>query len=248
MMNSGAFLHSVILKAFTISSTLSVLVISSEAADILGQAVCPSFSCGHLQDIHYPFRLRGDPPGCGVQEYELICGDSHAIIHINRGRYLVTDISYSESIFWVIDANLYNSSCPIPNRDHPYVFGMESANITLLRPYTSTWATFVSCPRIIKDNVFYRPVACRSTNSSFVYVLTSMFSFSVGNVEPSCRYLAMIPLGSVCIRAPDSISYDYENIVKFMRNGFAVQFPFEFQNTPWTYSWIINTCLNDSMR
>ncbi|XP_037411296.1 rust resistance kinase Lr10-like [Triticum dicoccoides] len=246
MMNSGASLHSVILKAFTISSTLSVLVISSEAADILGQAVCPSFSCGHLQDMHYPFRLRGDPPGCGVQEYELVCVDNHAIIHINRGRYLVTNISYSESIFSVIDVNLYNSSCPIPNRDHPYVFGMKSANMTLFYPYAPTWATFVSCPRIIKDNVFYRPVACRSTNSSFVYVLTSMFSYSVG--KPSCRYLAMTPLGGVRINAPDSlISYDYEHVVKFMRTGFAVQFPFKFQDSPWAYSWIINTCLNDSM-
>jgi hypothetical protein len=243
MMNSGAFLHSVVLKVFVISSTLSVLLINTEATDILGQSVCPSFSCGHLQDIQYPFRLQGDPPRCGVQEYELVCGDNYAIIHINRGRYLVTNISYSQSIFWVTDASLYNSSCPIPERNHPYVFGMYSANMTLFYPDTATWATFVSCSRIIKDNVFYRPVACRSTNSSFVYVLTGMLSFSVGNIEPSCGYLAMIPLG-----APDSLSYDYEDIVKFMRTGFPVRFPLYKGDSPLTYSWIINTCLNESAR
>lgn len=103
MTNSAAFLHSVILHALAISSTLSVLLTKSEAADILGQAVCPSFSCGHLQNIQYPFRLQSDPPGCGVQEYELVCSDSQAIVYINTGRYIVTNISYSDRIFWVVD-------------------------------------------------------------------------------------------------------------------------------------------------
>ncbi|CAM0879228.1 unnamed protein product [Alopecurus aequalis] len=49
---SIAFLHSVTLHALAISSTLSVLLPKIEATDIVGQAVCPSFSCSHLQDIH----------------------------------------------------------------------------------------------------------------------------------------------------------------------------------------------------
>lgn len=244
-MNTVAFLHSVILQALVISSTLSVLLKKTEAADILGQPVCPSLSCGHLQDIHHPFRLRGYPPGCGVQEYEIVCSDSQAIIHINKGRYFVTNISYSDSIFWVIDASLDNSSCPIPERNQrPYILGLRSANMTLFSPVTAKWASFVSCSRIVKDNAIYRHVACRSTNSSFVYVLTTEDSYSVQNVEPSCGYLAMTPLGSWRLRPNDYASYDYEDTVKFMRDGFALRFPRPYQD--WTYSFIINTCLDNS--
>uniref|UniRef100_A0ACD5TS59 Uncharacterized protein n=1 Tax=Avena sativa TaxID=4498 RepID=A0ACD5TS59_AVESA len=244
---SIAFLYSVIVQALAISSTLSVLT-KTVAADILGQAVCPSFSCGHLQDIKHPFRLQGDHPGCGVQEYELVCSDNQAIIHINTGSYFVTNISYSDSIFWVVDASLDSSSCPIPERNHhPYLYGLSSANMTLFYPEEGTWAAFVVCSQMIKDNVIYRPVDCRSTNSSFVYVLTTMLSYWVRNVEPSCGYLAMTPLSSWNVRPKDNVSYDYEDVVKFMRTGFAVSFPFDEDYSPWTYPWIIKTCLDDSV-
>ncbi|XP_048534068.1 rust resistance kinase Lr10-like [Triticum urartu] len=226
MTNSFAFPRSVILLALAISSTLSVLLAKTGAENTLGKAVCPSFSCGQLQDIRYPFRLRGDPPGRGVQEYELVCSDGQAIIHINTGRYFVTSISYSDSVFWVVDASLDYSSCPIPEgNQHPYIYGLQSANTILLYPDSGQWAAFMSCSRMIKDDAIYRPVACRSTSTSFVYVLTTMFSYSVRNVEPSCGYLAMTPLGSWRPRPNGYASYDYEDVVKFMRTGFAVRFP-----------------------
>ncbi|XP_044974353.1 LEAF RUST 10 DISEASE-RESISTANCE LOCUS RECEPTOR-LIKE PROTEIN KINASE-like 2.5 [Hordeum vulgare subsp. vulgare] len=243
MTNSVAFPRSVILLALAISSILSLLLSTTEAEGTLGRAVCPSFSCGHLQDIRHPFRLRGDPPSCGVREYELVCRDGQAIIHINTGRYFVTSISYSDSVFWVVDAKLDHGSCPIPERNQlPYFYGFDSANMILFLLYSGRWASFVSCSRMIKDNANYRPVACQSTNSSFVYVSTAL-RWAV-HVEPSCRYLAMTPLGSSRLRVADVTSYDYEDVVKFMRKGFAVRFP--FLPPDWTCSWIINTCLNNS--
>ncbi|EMS67058.1 G-type lectin S-receptor-like serine/threonine-protein kinase SD2-5 [Triticum urartu] len=204
MTNSVAFPRSVILQALAISSTVSVFLTKTGAEDTLGQAVCPSFSCGHLQDIHHPFRLRGDPPGCGVQEYELVCSDDQAIIQVNTGRYFITNISYPDSVFWVVDASLDNSSCPIPERNqHPYIYGLRSDYMFLL------------------------------------YMRT------VQNVEPSCGYLAMTPLGSWRPGPNDYYaSYDYEDIVKFMRDGFALRFPFPAPE--WTYSWILKTCLENS--
>ncbi|KAM3198497.1 hypothetical protein ACQJBY_073562 [Aegilops geniculata] len=247
MTSSVAFPRSVILQTLVISSALLVLLAKTGAEDTLRQAVCPSFSCGHLQDIKHPFRLRGDPPGCGVQEYELVCSDSQAIIHIDTGRYLVTNISYSDSVFWVVDASLDNSTiCPIPQRNQrPYIYGLQSANTILLYPDSGQWAAFVSCSRMIKNNAIYRPVACRSTNTSFVYVLTTVLSYWSKNVEPSCGYLAMTPLGSWHPRPNGFASYDYEDVLKFMRTGFAVRFP--LYHAPWKYSRIINRCLNSSV-
>ena len=114
------------------------------------------------------------------------------------------------------------------------------ANMTFY-PREATWAAFVVCSQMIKDNCFYWPVDCRSTDSSFVYVLTTVLSYRVRNVEPSCGYLAMTPLSSWPIV---NVSYDYEDVVKFMRIGFAVSLPEEY--SPWTYSWI--KCQDDSIR
>ncbi|XP_047061429.1 rust resistance kinase Lr10-like isoform X2 [Lolium rigidum] len=44
-----------------------------------------------------------------------------------------------------------------------------------------------------------------------------------------------------------NVGYDYEDVVKFMRKGFAVRFPIYAHDSTWTYSWIINRCLNDSV-
>lgn len=66
MANPGAFHHSVTLQALIIISSLAVFV-----AEVQGGDVCAQFSCGHLQNISYPFRRRGDPLDCGVGAYEL---------------------------------------------------------------------------------------------------------------------------------------------------------------------------------
>jgi len=65
-----------------------------------------------------------DPPECGVPAYELVCSNSKAAIRINTGTYLVTNISYADRYFWVLDANLdMHSSCPLPRWDQlPYSY------------------------------------------------------------------------------------------------------------------------------
>ncbi|CAO2174342.1 unnamed protein product, partial [Urochloa humidicola] len=254
MASSRGFLLCISLQALAVVSTLSVLLITTEAVNVQGQTFCPSSSCGLLQDIRYPFRKQGDPPGCGFPEYELLCIDNKATIHINTGRYFVTNISYADNTFWIVDAYLFNSSCPIPeSNQHPYVYGLQSKNITLLYPDAVTWAAFVSCSELIRSNVIslstsfldvmYKPVDCRSTKKSLVYVFITTISPWVGSIKPSCRYLSMTPLGSWHVRAPNNASFD--DVVKFMRNGFAVRFP--MQREALTYHWVINTCLNDSI-
>nr|AJA71625.1 receptor kinase-like protein [Triticum aestivum] len=55
----------------------------------------------------------------------------------------------------------------------------------------------------------------------------------------------MTPLGSWGLGPNDYYStYDYEDIVKFTRDGFALRFPFPAPE--WTYSWILKTCLENS--
>ncbi|CAO2174356.1 unnamed protein product [Urochloa humidicola] len=217
---------------------------------------CPPFSCGHLRDVSYPFRQRGDPHGCGVQSYELVCTDENATIGIGSATYDVVSINYANSIFWVVEADWgIQSSCILPRWDHHDDWSHRT--VELAPSLWATKATFVNCSKPIENNGIYRPVACLSTNSSFIYVMTGYQSSSAESLEPSCGYLAMTPLGGLGMMVPKNANY--QDVVKLMREGFAIQFPFpsgedireclaesssEFRNSG-TKSWILGVLTVD---
>lgn len=70
-----------------------------------GAATCRPSSCGDIRNISYPFRLRGDPPGCGLPQYELKCeGGNITILALPPVRYWVKAIWYEDQAIQVIDA------------------------------------------------------------------------------------------------------------------------------------------------
>ncbi|KAL5219985.1 hypothetical protein ABZP36_024698 [Zizania latifolia] len=248
----GSFHHSTALQLISVLCVLGVVV-----PDVGGTAVCPPFTCGHLNNVSSPFRRRGDPSECGVPSYELNCADGKATIQIDNGTYFVTSINYYNygyyyyyyyyyynqddfAHFWAVDANILDSrnNCPLPQwKRTPYY---EHSRHELLRnmqvefdPSSHWWAIFVSCSQEVKNNDMYMPVTCLSTISSFVYVLTSRYSYYIENLEPSCGYLAMTPLGALDNVAPAnaSLNLSYADVVKFMTKGFSVKFPFIYRRT-----------------
>lgn len=192
--------------------------------------VCSPFSCGDLRNVSHPFRRRGDPAGCGVLSYELACSDTKATIHINTRAYYVVGINYTASSFLVVDANLnMHSTCPYSRRDQfPRVYGQtgyQLDTISLAPSNEVTWASFLNCSQAVWNNGRYKPVSCLSTSNSFVYVATSKNPFYVGDLEASCERFAMVPLGGGWgKRVQENASF--EDVVRFMRNGFAVRFPY----------------------
>uniref|UniRef100_A0A0E0JDC1 Protein kinase domain-containing protein n=1 Tax=Oryza punctata TaxID=4537 RepID=A0A0E0JDC1_ORYPU len=235
---AGAFRRSAALQAMTALSVLALVV----PDQVQGKGKCPSFSCGRLSNGLAPFRRQGDPAECGVPSYELTCADSNATIQIDKATYLVTDINYMDQYFWVIDASLDSANnCPLPRwsqtpYNENYRLGEDSHRRVQvqLSPDVDWFATFVKCSQEMNSsNVMYRPVACRSSNSSFVYVLTGLGSYLAENLEPSCGYLAMTPLAvgglenwRTATAAVTLEDVDYEDVVRSMREGFAVRFPF----------------------
>ncbi|XP_003569125.1 rust resistance kinase Lr10 isoform X1 [Brachypodium distachyon] len=253
MGNPGAFHRFIALQALTAFSLLAIFV-----ADVKGgDDVCPPFSCGHLQDISYPFRRQGDPVECGVKEYELICSSSgKATIQINTGTYYVTAINNGSKYFSVMDANFHtSSSCPLPmwkpfncyrynSKTDSYVF-----NLCVEEFYI---ACFANCSRAITNNSVYKPVDCLSANNSHVYVLVSELGCSVHELEPYCGYLAMSPLSFGDNHSSDWLqpqNTSYEDITQLIRKGFVVGFPGETTTRPWRRGVCvtINRCLNNSI-
>jgi hypothetical protein len=103
----------------------------------------------------------------------------------------------------------------------------------------------------VTNNGTYKPVACLSANNSHVYVWVSKYwSCGIGDLEPYCGYLAMIPFD-------DEYSFDwqiqlqdasYADITQLISKGFTVQFP---RREPSIYEKLredVNICLNDTTR
>ncbi|XP_012701229.1 rust resistance kinase Lr10 [Setaria italica] len=252
MVNSCAFHPAATWQAILVC----ISAIAVQLADAMGQGQCPPFSCGDLHNISYPFRRPGDPPECGVQAYQLVCNSSKARIHINTGTYFVTNINHTDRSFWVVDVNLdMRSSCHLPRWDQlPYnhlgsVSGSFQHSYSIfLATAADCWACFVNCSQAVTNISWYKPVPCLTANNSFVYV--SIADCRVQSLDPSCGYLAMTPIGSWRFTYPEleNDNYTYTDIIKLVKKGFSVEFPWDYNPGYDNASWIFKTCLNNSTR
>ncbi|XP_037403792.1 rust resistance kinase Lr10-like isoform X1 [Triticum dicoccoides] len=235
------------LKALTVLYVLVVLA-ADQAKGQNHRPDCPSFSCGPLGYVRFPFRQVSDPPGCGYQSYELICSDANATIRIDNATYYVSGINYNDSTFWIVDADLVlHNTCPLPRwvRPHHPSYLRKDMEIELA-PHADSLACFVKCSQKLKNSDMYnsgmynsgmyKPIACLNTNESFVYMVTCQGTPFMNYLEPSCRYLAMAPLRSWVLE-----DASYAEIVKSMKSGFAVRFPFRYYGG--MKEWSIKTCL-----
>jgi Wall-associated receptor kinase galacturonan-binding len=152
---------------------------------------CSPSSCGHLHDIHYPFRLKTDPPQCGSTWFELLCNANEPYLRWQSGKFYVMSISYSDRKINVIDPALMNGTCNPPTN----TLGLDSA---FERPFVicskrqdflgddhAPMASFVSCSRRIDKSSYH---SCRTEDNSLLYVMDGYKTLS--NLEPSCRRLS----------------------------------------------------------
>ncbi|XP_038983025.1 rust resistance kinase Lr10-like [Phoenix dactylifera] len=196
------------------NSLLSFLLLSSFGLGA-GHTRCRSSSCGELR-ISDPFRLKGDPAYCGLQQYQLVCDGNKTILDLNPGKYYVTEISYNDSTFsagtlQVVDDSLASGNCGLPPHSLSYSM-LEGAG------YYSAgqlWASFVNCTRMIKNDM-YLPVSCLTGNNTFVYVIVSESAYELRFLEPFCAYSAMFPITA----AP--INNSALEVIKLFQKGFTL--------------------------
>ncbi|XP_020399014.1 rust resistance kinase Lr10 isoform X3 [Zea mays] len=118
---------------------------------------------------------------------------------------------------------LSNISYPFRRQGDPSGCGVQSCELVC----TDTDATIrigSGTYKPIENNDIYEPVSCLSS-SSFIYMVTDFLYdgyVPADSLQPSCGYLAMTPLGSPGMPVPKNTSYP--DVVKFMRNGFALGF------------------------
>ncbi|PPD70533.1 hypothetical protein GOBAR_DD32590 [Gossypium barbadense] len=108
-----------------------------------------SSSCGDLTNISYPFRLQGDPAGCGDVDFQLSCQNNTAILNFRGGKYYVKGISYDKRTIRVVDVNLAHGTCGLPYKSLSMSEATEDGRFPSL--ITFWQANFVNCSNTIPE-------------------------------------------------------------------------------------------------
>nr|XP_023905304.1 LEAF RUST 10 DISEASE-RESISTANCE LOCUS RECEPTOR-LIKE PROTEIN KINASE-like 2.3 isoform X3 [Quercus suber] len=96
---------------------------------------CAPSSCGNIQNISYPFRLKSDPEACGNPKYELSCENNQAVLYLFEGKYYVQKINYKNYTIRVVDSGIQKDNYfSIPS------YSLYRYNFSL--PYLHTYTTY----------------------------------------------------------------------------------------------------------
>ncbi|KAK9226711.1 hypothetical protein WN943_011759 [Citrus x changshan-huyou] len=214
-----------IFSTFLFCLLMFVFITSEIEARKLEVKMCSS-SCGDVKNISYPFRLKGDPAGCGRPQLELSCESNKTILEFNSGKYYVKRISYDKSTISVADVNLANGSCSIPYKSFSRYPHYSEHFYELIHYAIDSYAYFVNCSSNIVDRAFTK-VPCSSDNQSIVYAYVGYNSIgisgTVADLPESCVFISKVPV--VLNRNVDNPSY--EDIRKLLESGFDLRWSVE---------------------
>ncbi|KAI0511038.1 hypothetical protein KFK09_011656 [Dendrobium nobile] len=150
-----------------------------------GKESCSS-SCGSLQNIRYPFHLRGDPAECGISDFELNCEGNNTILDIHQMKYYVKDISYHDSTITVVEVSLARGNCNLPDKS---IYWDVFKQPFFLEFYNQRQAAFINCSIKINSPSF-EIVPCLSKNNSTIYVVFE--AFYVQDLPINCHVLCTV--------------------------------------------------------
>ncbi|XP_059599331.1 LEAF RUST 10 DISEASE-RESISTANCE LOCUS RECEPTOR-LIKE PROTEIN KINASE-like 2.1 [Vitis vinifera] len=172
---------------------------------------CRPSSCGDIQNISIPFRLKGDPLGCGHPDpaYELVCENNHTILY---GKYYVEEINYHNYTIRIIVAGLEKSNCfslPLYSLTIDDLYGYEY-------PVELETVVLMNCARPIFDPYYIPIVPCNRTNATFsssqpyAYALAADY-MQVRDLPYSCTIGMTVVTGNfMAVSEPSNLSTDLQ--------------------------------------
>ena len=169
-----------------------------------GNQTCRPSSCGEIQNISNPFRLKGDPSGCGDPDYELVCENNRTMLNGARKgeKYYVADINYDHYTIRVVDPGVEKGNCfSTPLRSLTVdQFDSFFDSAYYLNPYEATNTTvLMNCEQPIRDSNYIPITPCdrsnvtSSSSQAHVYALVGGGdSLLVNDIKYSCTILSTI--------------------------------------------------------
>ena len=165
-----------------------------------GNQTCRPSSCGEIQNISNPFRLKGDPSGCGDPDYELVCENNRTMVNLEHGKYYVADINYVNYTIRVVDPGVEKGNCfSAPLYSLTREIFRSDKRAYFLNPHEATNTTvLMNCEQPISDGNYIPITPCNRSNvtssssQAYVYALVGDFYMEVGEIKYSCTILRTI--------------------------------------------------------
>ncbi|KAF7846917.1 hypothetical protein BT93_L3592 [Corymbia citriodora subsp. variegata] len=175
--------------------------------------LCAPSTCGEVDNIRYPFRLKDDPKGCGDSRFELACEDNRTVLSFFSGRYHVKSINplYLEgSITWdsgqleVVDVGLRKSNC-------------SSLPLYQLMPFI-----YSDGEDAISSMANYGPYLPGYYSYAFIGTMAS-------EIEDFCTITMSIPVGyylwdEIVAFSQENLTISYNDIHNVMADGFNLSY------------------------
>ncbi|TKY56098.1 serine/threonine-protein kinase [Spatholobus suberectus] len=193
---------------------------------------CPSSSCGKIHNITYPFRLKGDPGGCGLSGYELDCVNNVTMLTLFSGKYHVQDINYKRYQIRLTDAGVVeDTACSIPR----YFLYYGKFSFVSIPDYTTTdsltlgytgevyqyWSQSIgvlNCTNPVTDDPRYVEVDTGCDSGGHIYAVMGTY-FTMGDIKVGC-HLKVATFASERLSGSDNGSVSYADIHKRLLDGF----------------------------
>ncbi|KAF8029972.1 hypothetical protein BT93_E2405 [Corymbia citriodora subsp. variegata] len=248
MINSLGFM--VLYHVFLLIVHVLLLGTSCDARE---NPLCVTSSCGEIQNISYPFRLKGDQKSCSFAKYELACEDNRTILYLYPGRYYVKSINYSFShgedyltgTIKVVDDALQKGNCSSLPR-----YSLARSNFRLsLNPYYPPFETssvvFLKCSQPVASTSYIDTKPCIegaqvadtppnfSQMKEYSYAVQHGHDLMVGDIKDSC-IITMMALTSELWRweGDQYNGSSYRDLHNMMAEGFDLSYEIYSSSLP----------------
>lgn len=205
------------------------------------QTNCPPSSCGKINNIKYPFRLKNDPATCGDPRYELSCENNITTLSLFSGKFYVRSINYNNYSISLVDPGIEEGNCSSIPRYFLSVTNFTSYynNSYGGDPYEvpfasrSGYVVYLNCSKQVKDDPDYVDTApCRvnwdSNSTGHVYAIASNY-LSAQRLNIDCHVKLVAMSTAPYSYQSDPQPYSYQEIHEMLSNGFEL-------------SWMIRAC------
>jgi len=205
-----------------------IIVLFQQTHGAQDRPLCAPSSCGKIHNITYPFRLKGNPPGCGLPRYELDCIKNVTVFTLFSGKYHVQNINYKTYKIQLTDAGVEeDTACSIPRyfislSNFTFIGGPDNYATDPLTfwnwdetPYSPPYVAFLNCTDPVTDDPRYVEV-CDSGGHVYA-VLASSHEFTVMDIKVGCHLKAATFTNNNLYN-----NVSYSDIHKCLHNGFSL--------------------------
>ncbi|XP_028051343.1 uncharacterized protein LOC114255995 isoform X1 [Camellia sinensis] len=200
--------------------------------------LCDPSSCGNIDNINPPFRLKGDPKNCRDEKYELECENNRTVLHLFSGKYYVEEIDYHNYKIRVVDVGIHKDDCSLP------LYSLTQYNFNkyyydspyhLRYAYASSPVVFMNCENPVKSSLYINNTCSKGRGNSsgsvkgqYLYVVVG--ALKVSDVADLCTVEMMVPIAQPPLLMSGenggNISISFSDVHNAMANGFELYYDF----------------------